>query len=96
MIEKIITLVFGMMLLAVTVILSVETPSVENIVAVVCSAVIVVSSVVGIVRKDYVVLEEKPSKGSRMIDHAMKFQNELVKYIKFDKKRNRIVLKVKK
>lgn len=96
MVEKIITLVFGLILQAVTVILSIDNPSVDNIVAVVCSAVTVISSVVGIVRKDYVLLEEKPSKGSRMIDHAMKFQNELVKYIKFDRKRNKIVLKIKK
>lgn len=96
MIEKIITLVFGLILQVVTILLSLDNPSIENYVAVVCSAVIVISSVVGLVHKDYVVLEEKPSKGSRMIDHAMKFQNELVKYIKFDKKRNKIVLKVKK
>lgn len=94
MVEKIITLVFGMILLAVTVILSVETPSVENIVAVVCSAVIVVSSVVGIVRKDYVVLVQNPSKGKRPIDNGMMFQNDIVPYIKV--KDGKLKLKVKK
>ena len=94
MVEKIISLVFGLILQVVTILLSLDNPSVENYVAVVCSAVIVVCSVVGLVHKDYVVLEEKPSKGTRPIDNGMMFQNDIVPYIKV--KDGKLVLKVKK
>ena len=94
MVEKIITLVFGLILLAVTVILSLDNPSVENYVAVACSAVIVVASVVGLVRKDYVELVQNPSKGKRPIDNGMMFQNDIVPYIK--RRGDKLILRVKK
>lgn len=94
MIEKITTLVFGLILQVVTILLSIDNPSIENYVAVVCSAVIVIASLVGLVHKDYVELVQNPSKGKRPIDNGMMFQNDIVPYIKV--KDGKLKLKVKK
>lgn len=78
--EKIIALVFGLLALALEVLVSIKTPTVESIVAAVFAAVIVVCLIVSLCRVK--TLTDEAPKGKRPVDRALKLANEIAPYIK--------------
>lgn len=94
MVEKITALVFSALLLILSIIGTVHTPSVDNIVAIVFSAIAVIAICITIFRKDYVLVEDEEAKGKRDIDNALKLANEIKPYIR--KANGKITIKIKK
>lgn len=94
MAEKITALVFSVLLLILAIIWTVINPSIDNIVAIVFSAIAVVAICITIFRKDYIVVEDEEARGQRDIDNALKLANEIKPYI--HKENGKISIKIKK
>ncbi len=94
MVQKITALVFSILLLILSIIGTVQNPSIDNIVAIVFSAIAVVSIAIVTFKKDYIVVSDEEAKGNRDVDNALKLANEIKPYIK--KENGKIILKIKK
>lgn len=82
MVEKITALVFSALLLILSIIGTVNEPSIDNIVAIVFSAIAVIAICITIFRDKTVTIISDPPKGNRPVDRSMKLANEIAPYIK--------------